>query len=265
MDYQAGMVVHYGSYGIHQIDDREELFGSDAIVPHRVLKNHVIEQTGIKSYALFSEAAAHALRLREYTDSLHDYTETYEHIGEVKMAVYDLNTAWEREKAKRRKVVTPEEPWVKFETDIAAPPSLVWDYLTSPRLKPKVIGLDFTIRTDDLGGRIREEAKFHCAHGDIQFHYKIVDWKPFDYFTIHQKENLTGLEYYETYFFVPTENGTHFMSCVGKPEGDVPPGMQEMVQGAWDQAYGNVKSFIEQDMASKKITASLKANAVKDL
>lgn len=250
-------VAHYGSYVIQQMGDREELLGADVIVPNRMLKNHVIEQTGIKSYGLFSEAAMQALRLREFCDTLYDYTESYDHIGEVKMVVYDLSTAWKREQARRQKVIRAEEAWVKYETDVAAPPSLVWDYLTTPNLKVQMTGLDFMRRVDDLGGRIGEGAKYHCAHGDVRFNYKIVDWKPFDYFTILQTDSMTHLDYYETYFFIPNEHGTHFMSCVGKPEGDVPAEMQGMVQGLWDQAYGRIKSFIEQDIASGKITVTL--------
>ena len=249
------MVAHYGSYVIQRMGDREELLGADVIVPNRMLKNHVVEQTGIQSYALFSEDSMRALRLREFVDTLHDYAETYEHIGRVRMVVYDWSAAWKREKARKQKVIAAGEAWVKYETIVAAPPPLVWDYLTTPNLKVQMTGLDFMKRVDALGGRAREGAKFHCAHGDVQFHYEIVDWRPFDYFTILQTDSITGLEYYETYSFTPHEVGTRFMSCVGEPEGDVPAEMQGMVQGLWDQAYGSIKAFIEQDVANGKVTS----------
>ena len=248
------MVAHYGSYLTQQMGDREELLGADVIVPHRMLKNHVIEQTGIKSYALFSQAAMHSLQLQEICESLTDYTDTYEHIGEVKMVVHNLRAAWERQQAKRRKVISVEESWVKFESDIAAPPSLVWDYLTTPDLKVQMTGLNFMKRTDGLGGRIREGAKFHCAHGEVEFQYQIVDWKPFDYFTTLQTDNGTHLEYYETYYFVASESGTHFINCVSKPEGDVPAQAQGMFQELWNDALGRIKPFIEHDIANGKVT-----------
>ena len=59
------MCIHYGEYLIQKLGDREELLGADVIVPHRMLKNHVIEKTGIKSYALFSDIAAQRLNLLE--------------------------------------------------------------------------------------------------------------------------------------------------------------------------------------------------------
>lgn len=248
------MVTHYGSYLVQHLGDREELLGADVIVPHRMLKNQVIEQTGIKAYALFSEAARQALHLGEFCEALHDYTEAYEHIGEVKMVVYDLSTAWKREQAKRHKVITPEEAWVKYETEVAAPPALVWDYLTTPHLKASMTGLTFMKRTDDLGGRVGEGAQFHCAHGEVEFQYQIVDWKPFDYFTALQTDSATHLNYYETYYFIPTETGTRFRSCVSQPEGEAPAEMQGMFQELWNHAFGQIKAFIEQDIARGNVT-----------
>ncbi len=243
------MAIHYGSYLVQQMGDREELVGADVIVPHRMLKNRVIEATGIRSYALFSEAAAAALRLREFVEDLHPYIETYDHIGTVNMVVYDLSLAWQRERARRRYLIPAEEAWVRFETEVAAPPSLVWDYLTDPVKKVQMMGLDFMNRTDEQGGRVGAQAKFHCAHGEVQFYYQILDWQPFDYFTIRQTDTMTGLEYDETYHLHPSKDGTHFMSCVGRPAGDVPAETQALVQAIWDQAYGRVKAFIEEDRA----------------
>ena len=39
----------YGD-AIQKLGDREELLGADLIVPHRMLKNHVIEKTGIQIF-----------------------------------------------------------------------------------------------------------------------------------------------------------------------------------------------------------------------
>jgi hypothetical protein len=102
------MCIHYGEYMIQKLGDREELLGADVIVPHRMLKNQVIEKTGIHSYALFSEAAANALNLQQLCDPLASYKESYEHIGEVNMFVHNLKSAWEREEA-RKKIVVDEK------------------------------------------------------------------------------------------------------------------------------------------------------------
>ena len=49
------VVTHHGSVIRHRIAGREELVGSDVIVVHRLLKNHVVEALGMPAYALFSE------------------------------------------------------------------------------------------------------------------------------------------------------------------------------------------------------------------
>src|SRR5215207_10327419 len=82
------LCVHYGEYLVQKLGDREELLGADVIVPHRMLKNHVIEQTNIKSYALFSDVAAQKLNLLEYCEKVTPHSETYEHLGEVPMCVH---------------------------------------------------------------------------------------------------------------------------------------------------------------------------------
>src|SRR5687767_2073225 len=160
------MCIHYGEYLIQKLGDREELLGADVIVPHRMLKNRVIEKTGIKSYALFSDVAAKKLSLAEYCEKVVSHVESYEHIGEVPMCVHDLRLAWEREQAKRRTFVSADEAWIKYEAELPFPPSLIWEYLTTPSLEAGFLGYDFAERSDQLGGRVQEDSQFHCAHGD---------------------------------------------------------------------------------------------------
>src|SRR5215217_1447962 len=136
------MCIHYGEYILQKLGDREELLGADVIVPHRMLKNTVIEKTGIESYALFSEAAAEASRLSELAYPLVAHSEVYAHLGEVKMQVLDLRNVWEREQEKQRFVVTPEEAWLTFEWDAPHPLSIVWEYLTTPQLEQRYAGYD---------------------------------------------------------------------------------------------------------------------------
>ncbi|HKI59570.1 MAG TPA: DUF2652 domain-containing protein [Mariprofundaceae bacterium] len=82
--------IHFGEYIVKPIGDREELMGSDVILAHRMMKNSVIAETGIHSYLLVTDAAFNKL---PDTDGFVfvDHAETYDHIGEVKMHVADLN------------------------------------------------------------------------------------------------------------------------------------------------------------------------------
>ena len=237
--------VHYGDYLLQQIAEKEELVGSDVILTHRMMKNKVIEQTGIRAYALFTEAAAESLDLDTFCPDLKLYKDNYEHVGEVNMFVHSLKSQWEKEKEKIRNVVTKDEAWVSFEIEINAPPAVVWDYLTEIDIKSKMLGFSIGGRTDDLGGRIGVESSFHCAHGDLEFRYKVLDWKAFEYFTCYES-GPNGLIFDNTYHFTPTENGTLFANYVRIPETGPVEESQELMQNIWNQAFPNIKPFIEQ-------------------
>jgi hypothetical protein len=248
------MCIHYGEYILQKLGDREELLGADVIVPHRMLKNHVMEQTGVKAYALFSEAAASALRLSELSQPLIQHTETYEHLGEVKMQVFDLHPGWKNAQERKRHLVTKEEAWVSFETDLPYPPALVWEVLNTPSLEARMLLLDVAERIDTMGGRIREEAQFHCAHEESHFHAKMIDWKPFEYYTIRQRaEPFGNIEYFQTRSLIPLEHGTKLLVTMGKPEPDATEEMRAQFQ--WMSGlFGNILGVIEQELAEGKIT-----------
>ena len=247
------MVIHHGEYVIQKLGDHEELMGADVIVPHRMLKNTVIEQTGISCYALFSEAAAEALHLTELAEPLIPHAETYEHIGEVKMQVLDLHKAWEREQEKQRVFISPESAFFTFDWDIPYPVSVVWEYLSVPRLALMYEPFDIYERDDSLGGRTRPGATFHCAHGDdFSVMQKIVDWKPFDYVTLEQ--DLGYVKFTQTRILSPTDTGTKITFVQTKP---LEP-LAEEFRSQWLAGHGAVSvNFIKAiaaEIASGKIT-----------
>ena len=247
------MVIHYGEYAVQKLGDREELLGADVIVPHRMLKNHVIEQTGIQCYALFSEAAAEALRLSELAYPLVAHIETYEHLGEVQMQVLDLHQVWNREQDRKRILITPEAAWLTLEWEFPYPPSAVWEYLTTFRLEKEFAGYDLVERTDSLGGRTQPETTYHCAHGELQFFNKVLDWKPFEYYTIHQR--IEGfLEFMQSRVLVPTENGTRLSFHTAEPQAGATEENREILRAGIEEFANGFKKLIESDVASGKIT-----------
>ena len=246
------MCIHYGEYIVQKLGDREELLGADVIVPHRMLKNHVIEETGIKAYALFSEASAKALQLDTLCEPLASHKENYEHLGEVNMFVHNLRSAWEKEQARKSHLVDPDTAWIKIEVDIPYPPSMIWDYITIPELEAPVLGLEFVKRVDDIGGRTQNESRFHCAHSSGDFFNKIIDWKPFDHYTVLQTV-MGGLEYYRTIRLEPNENGTRLFVHVSKPATDTPDGFRDFLYSAAKQGYENIQPMIEKDINDRKI------------
>jgi hypothetical protein len=241
------MVIHYGEYVIQKLGDREELLGADVIVPHRMLKNRVIEQTGIESYALFSDAAAAASNLSRLAYPLVPHSEVYEHLGEVKMQVLDLRKVWEREQEKHRFVVTPEEAWLTFEWETPCPVSMVWEYLTTPRLEQQWAGYDLVERTDSLGGRLQSESTYHCAHGAIHFFNRILDWKPCEYVSLEQNISL-GIKLVQTRRLYEMPGGTGIIFYVRKPDLPVPEELKNIVVGAYNQAAAGLVRQLEMDL-----------------
>lgn len=244
--------VHYGEYLIQKLGDREELLGAEVIVPHRMLKNQVIEKTGIKSYAIFSDAAAGKLNLQNICDPLISHTETYEHLGEVQIHVHNLRTAWNNYLDEMRYMVNPDTAWIKIELDIPFPPSLIWDYSTTPALEAPLLGLVSVIREDDLGGRTRPGANFHCAHSSGDFFNKVVDWKPFKYYTTRQSV-AGGIEFYRTIRLEHDGAVTKFGMYVSKPEMDTPTGFRESIEATARQGYERLTSMLQADIENGKI------------
>jgi hypothetical protein len=247
------MVIHYGEYAIQKLGDREELLGADVIVPHRMLKNYVTEQTGVQSYALFSEAAAEALKLTELAYPLVPYSEAYEHIGEVKMQVLDLHKVWDREQDKKRATVTPEEAWLTFEWDVPYPPPILWEYLTNLQIEKRYAGYDFVKRTDSIGGRMQQEATYHCAKGELEFFTTILDWKPFEYLTLRQKVSV-GVELTQTRKIAPDGQGSRLIIYIKRPPANVTEEAKEAINRIFNEAGGKLISLLESDVANGTIT-----------
>jgi hypothetical protein len=246
------MCIHYGEYIIQKLGDREELLGADVIVPHRMSKNSVIEKTGVRAYALFSEAAAGTLRLAELSQPLIPHSETYEHIGELRCLVYDLHAAMEREEARKSVLVDPNTAWIKFELDIPFPPSLVWEYITTPELEGPVLGLEYVKRVDTQGGRTAPGARFHCAHSSGDFFNTVVDWKPFRYYTVHQ--DVAGLQYHRMIRLDYDGAVTRFGLFVSQPDHEAPEGFREFLESAARQGYERIAAFIQADIENGRIS-----------
>ncbi len=237
-------VVHYGEYMIQQLGNKDELLGADVIVPHRLLKNHVIEQTGVKAYAIFSDAAATKLNLKNLCDPLIPHTETYEHLGEVQIHVHNLRTAWENYLEEMRYVVNPGTAWIKVELDIPFPPSLIWDYVTTPELEAHTLGLISVVREDEASGRTRPGAQFHCAHVSTEFTYS-------KYYTVKQS-GLAGLEYYRTITMDYDGKTTRFGVYFSEPESGAPEEVRDMLAHVVCESYERVYPTMQADAESGK-------------
>ncbi|HKI62592.1 MAG TPA: DUF2652 domain-containing protein [Mariprofundaceae bacterium] len=90
-DLDLKIFVHFGEYLVKKLGERDELMGSDVILVHRMMKNSVVPDTGIKSYLLMTDSAFNKLSDPSSQASFVTHEEAYDHIGKVQMHVADLN------------------------------------------------------------------------------------------------------------------------------------------------------------------------------
>src|SRR5215212_9945078 len=78
------VVAHHGRVVRQRVANWEELVGSDVIVVHRLLKNHVEDALGANAYAMYTEACIAAMGLADPAAAgLIEHRETFEGVGEI--------------------------------------------------------------------------------------------------------------------------------------------------------------------------------------
>lgn len=172
--------VHYGEFGIQRLSAHDELVGSDVNLIHRLLKNHVTEQTGFRAYALFTDAAIRSMGLDDACEIMTPLVESYEHLGEVKIWVQDMQPVWKAGKEKARIPFPEDRLLVRVSTEIPLPPEVVWDYLASPEYRNVLTVADRQEVSERQNGRIGEGSAYHCYHGDRMSVNLILEWRPFE-------------------------------------------------------------------------------------
>jgi len=187
------LVVHHGTVLRQRIAGHEELVGSDVIVVHRLLKNAVGEQLGLRAYAIYSAACIRAMGADPLALGLVEHTAAYEGIGEVTGWVRDLEAAWRTEQERTRVRVEPEDALWVYERDLPGSPELVWSYLTSPIRRPRWQSGVTAVLEAPQAGRRGVGTTNHCVHGKDAVVEEILDWRPYEYLTDRAHLPMPGL------------------------------------------------------------------------
>ena len=82
------MVVHHGPFLRHTVGGRSRVTGTAVILVHRLLKNGVARKGG---YALLTESVLRSLGIDGAEAGLPAHVERYEHLGDVRCFVRDLD------------------------------------------------------------------------------------------------------------------------------------------------------------------------------
>ncbi len=207
--------VHHGDYIVQEVSGIRELVGSDVNLIHRLMKNHITENTGWTAYMLFTYRAIQSLGVQ--IEGIHDQTESYEHLGEIQIHCLDLHARYKAIIEARHIFISPEDADFAFTFDFNAPPPIIWHLLTDIEKKTLLAGGEALFSAKSRpGGRNGPGASNHCAHGkDLKglLVETILDWRPFDYYTFDAAEGISNIR--QTYKLEPVSNGTetrlHFL------------------------------------------------------
>jgi len=218
-DLDLKFVSHHGEFIKHRMAGREELAGRDVILIHRLLKNAVNERLGGHAYALYSDPCIQAMGIDPVVQGLLEHRESIDIIGDVKCWVRDLEAAWQKENDRQRNEVTRDKAAMVIEFDIAAPRPTVWEYFTSPALRPKWRAAE-EVRETLESGRRGVGTVNHCMHGKEAIIEEVLDWRPFDHLTLTTLLPMPGApKVLMTYVFVENAGGgTHIEIRVAKPK-----------------------------------------------
>jgi len=201
------VLAHHGSIIRHRVAGREELVGTDVIVAHRLLKNHVVERLRIPAYAMFSDACVAAMSVDPAALGMSEYRDDYEGIGEVGCWVHDLGAAWKAEEERRRVMVSEKDAGFVLEATHPAPRDIVWSFTTDPKLRP--LWQANVEEVDELPTAPRRGVGTtnHCKHGKDILIEEILDWRPTDYVT-HRTTLPSGFNAIDTFTFEDIPEGT---------------------------------------------------------
>ncbi|HWP61964.1 MAG TPA: DUF2652 domain-containing protein [Candidatus Binatia bacterium] len=187
------LIAHHGVLARQRVLGRDELAGPDVILAHRLLKNDVEARLGLRAYALYTEACIRAMALADPTAAgLLPHEETIEHIGPVRAWVRDLAAAWREEQERTRVLVGPDDAYGSIEVVLPGPPSLVWEFFTAPSRRVQWQEGVTAVQEEAPTGRRGRGTKTHCVHGRDAILEEILDWRPYEYWTVRALMPMPG-------------------------------------------------------------------------
>jgi Protein of unknown function (DUF2652) len=209
-------IVHHGDFVRRTGPRGEELTGTDVIVVHRLLKNRVGEEFGLRAYAFHTDACVEALGLDPASLGFRRHFEEYPDVGRIAGYVSDLEARWQEEEDSNRIVVGDQEAAFRVDVVVVTGAEATWELLTAPqkRLQWQVDAIEQV----DVGGRRATGTSSVCVDGRTKIYEEILDWRPFDYFT----ERLSlpnGAHAVLTTSLEPAEEGTRIVTLVRRDSG----------------------------------------------
>jgi hypothetical protein len=171
--------VHYGEFSVQKLDAHDELVGSDVILIHRLLKNHVTEQLGLRAYTLYTDAALRQLGLEPGALGAVAHEESYENFPPATVWVEDMHPVWEAKRELVQVTIPPEQELFAVSAVIGVSRERLWDYLIQPEHYNVLLGATKVEIGGRQGGRVTTGSVFQCYHGDAVVSLTVLEWQPF--------------------------------------------------------------------------------------
>ena len=253
------VVAHHGSIIHHRIAGREELVGSDVIVAHRLLKNHVVERLKTPAYALFSSQCVAAMGIDPVALGMTEDRDDYEGIGEMVGWVHDLGAAWTADSDRRRVIVSDREAGFVLEAVQPAPRDIVWSFMTDPAIRPLWQAGVQAVDEQSITSRRGIGTTNHCMHGKEVMIEEILDWRPTDYVT-HRTTLPNGMKIVSSFTYEDVPEGTRvrllFTWGKSRREREGSPAVNEMLADIIGRGLTALHRLLSEEMARRATLAA---------
>jgi uncharacterized protein YndB with AHSA1/START domain len=253
------VVAHHGRVIRQRIASREELVGSDVIVVHRLLKNHVEDATGVGAYAMYTDACTAAMGLVDPAAAgMVAHRETFDGVGEIGSWIRDLHAAWDEERQRAQIVVPAKDAARTYEATFAAPAAVVWDYATSPARRPLwQFGVTGVAQEAGREGRRGIGTVNHCIHGKDATIEEVLDWQPYDHVTYRSQMPIPGVpKLVSTILFEEIDDGRtrvemRFASPRSAKDRAIATGLLPMLDASIAGGFAALGPLLESEMAAR--------------
>jgi len=247
--------VHHGEFVVQELRGREEIVGSDVNLIHRVMKNQIREETGLRAYTFYTDDAVDHLGLEGFRDGLTSYAEEFSDVGQVRGWLADMMPIWEEQKAQPLSADDGGRTW-QFVEEYPLPPEVVWGYLTNPEFRAIYGNAKRQVAHHRRNGRVGPETVFECFHvGNTVTTQTVLEWQPFARMVVDITPAPT-LGLLSTIDLEPTDQGTQLTMTYSSLRG---PAVGRVVGGAWisvietrlaRKGMRKLKELMEDDIAS---------------
>lgn len=213
--------IHHGTFALQKVGANDELMGTDVNLIHRLLKNSVTDETGIRAYILCTDAAEQALGIEWDPETLIAHTEVVPDFGEVKVWIRDMHPVYEARRDEGTFELSPDEILSTDLVEIAVPPEVLWDYLNQSGYRNILTGDGRFEVLNRKDGRIGPGSVYQCYHGKQVVTQVVMEWHPFEWLVLRTQLPFPGKPAYMDVHcrLEPMAEGTELTRVIARVSG----------------------------------------------